>query len=298
MLNKLWIHIFPVLLTLVFQTAIFPVQSSSQTAYKEFCDSLLLGKNMSITINSKKGNILILHWDKSMVWVKVSMSFYNPEPVIAQEELKYARFNFLKTNSGVIINNYFSLPEGTRKIGSVVTINYRIYVPDRITLVINNEYGSCHITNLNALMNINNRYGDINLERIRGHLRVYSTLCDIQVNDLQGIAEFHATSSNFRLRNINGNVFVENNVGTMHFEPGKDLIQLKVTSSHSPIDISVKDLNRFNYNLTAKKAEIDLGENFKRFPFQQKSKEKVFYHSKETKNIIEILANYNSIKLH
>jgi hypothetical protein len=282
----------------IFQMVLFPSQAISQTAFKEFCDSVPLGKNMTVTITSKKSNLVIMRWDKSLVWVKVSMSFRNADPSIARKELEYARFNCISTASGVNINNFFTLPPDAIRINSIISIDYIIYIPDRVTLVVNNEYGSCRISNLNAFINLNNKYGDIYLERIRGQMRIYATLCDIRVNGLNGNAEFNASNSNFFLKNINGNITVANKVGTMHFEPGPDLNYLKVTSSHSEISLKVNDINRFNYDLSAKNAVIDLGDNFRRFPFNQKSKERVIYHSGENNHAIEILTSYNSIKLH
>jgi len=282
----------------ILQLVIFPSQALSQTAFKEFCDSVPLGKNMTVTITSKKSNLVIMRWDKSMVWVKVSMSFRNADPAIARRELGFARFNCIRTASGVNINNLFALPPDEIRINSIINIDYIIYIPDRVTLVVNNEYGSCRISDLNAFINLNNKYGDIYLERVRGQMRIYATLCDIRVNGLNGFAEFNASNSNFFLKNINGNITIANKVGTMHFEPGPELNYLKVTSSHSEINLKVNDISRFNYDLSAKNAVIDLGDNFRHFPFNQKSKERVIYHSGDITHAIEILTSYNSIKLH
>jgi hypothetical protein len=233
-----------------------------------------------------------------MVWVKIKIAFKNQDPDIARKELEYSRFNFMKTVSGINISNYFSLPSETKKIQSIVNVDYQIYLPEKVTLVINNEYGSCSINNLNAFLNLNNKYGDIVLNTVKGHIRVFATLCDIQMNDFFGNFELFASNSNLTLKNINGSVTVNNKVGTMIFEPGEELDYLKVTSSYSEIDILIKDIYWFNYELTAKNSAIELGTNFQQFPFQLKLKEKVVYRSKDTNRMIEILTSYNSIKLH
>ena len=91
------------------------VQSSSAEIYKEYTDSAVIGKNRVVNINSKKANLVITHWDKPMVWVKTRIAFNNEDPEIAGEELEYARFNFLKTVSGINISNFFSFLPGLKK---------------------------------------------------------------------------------------------------------------------------------------------------------------------------------------
>jgi hypothetical protein len=259
---------------------------------------VILGNDEIININSKKGNLMITHWDKPMVWVKIRIAFKNQDQDIARKELEYARFNCIKTITEINISNYFSLPPETKKIQSIVNVDYQIYLPEKVTLVINNEYGSCSINNLNAFLNLNNKYGDIVLDTVKGHIRVFATLCDIQMNNFYGNFELFASNSNLILKNINGSVTINNKVGTMLFEPGETLDYLKVTSSYSEIDVLVKDIYSFNYELTAKNATIELGTNFRQFPFQLKSKEKVVYQTEDTNRMIDILTSYNAIKLH
>jgi hypothetical protein len=179
-----------------------------------------------------------------------------------------------------------------------VTVDYQVYLPEKVTLIINNEYGSCLINDLNAFINLNNKYGDIELNAVKGHIRVFADLCDIQMNDFSGNFELFASNSNLNMKNINGSVIVNNKVGTMTFEPGEELDYLKVTSSYSEIDLFMKDIYSYNYELTTKNAKIELGPGFRQFPFQFRSDEKIIYLSKDTNRKIEILTSYNPIKLH
>ncbi len=274
------------------------IHSAPVELYKYYTDSALLGNNKVININSKKGNLKISHWDKQMVWVKVKITFESQDPEIASKELEYARFNFMKTVAAINISNYFSLPPGTEKIQSIVTVDYQVYLPEKVTLVIINEYGLCSLNNLDAFVNINNKYGNIELNSVKGQIRIFADLCDIQMNDFFGNFELFASNSNLNMKNFNGNFTINNKVGKMIFEPGEELDYLKVTTSYSEVDLLIKNIYRFNYELTAKNATIELGNNFRQFPFQLKSKEKMVYQSEDTNCIIEIFTSYNSIKLH
>lgn len=298
MWNRMHIHAFIFFTGCFLLLMPYSIQSTPAALYKEFTDSAFLGNNKVININSKKGNLTITHWDKPMVWVKVRITFQNQDPNIARKELEYARFNFLKTLSGINISNYFSLPPRIEKIQSIVIVDYQVFLPEKVTLVINNEYGSCSIEDLDAFVNLNNKYGDILLNAVKGHIRVFATLCDIQMNNFSGNFELFASNSNISLKNINGNVTVNNKVGTMIFEPGEALDCLTVNSTYSEIDVIIRDIYCFNYELTAKNATIELGPYFRQFPFQLKSKERVVYRTNDTNRMIEIFTSYNSIKLY
>jgi len=275
-----------------------PAQADSNQCYREFADSAVIGKNRVININSIKGNLKITCWEKQEVWVKTRITFINGDLEIARKELEYARFNFLKTVSGINISNFFSLPPGTEKIQSAVTVDYQVYLPEKVTVVINNEYGSCAIDNLDAFVNINNKYGNIILNEIKGQFRVFATLCDIQMKGFSGNFELYSSNSDIRLKDFNGIVKVDNKVGSIFLEPGEELDHLDVNSTHSKVDLVIRDLYRFNYELIAENATVELDPAFSHFQWQVNSIDQLVYRSKDIDRNIEIVTRYNSINLH
>src|SRR5512147_1265249 len=111
-----------IFLLLIF-LAVVPQNVFSQTVVKEYIDSVPISRNMTITINSKKSNLEIIRWEKSMLWLKVKIVFTNNDQSLARQELQYTRFNMTQTAEGVNINNFFALPTGTERIQSIITIN-------------------------------------------------------------------------------------------------------------------------------------------------------------------------------
>lgn len=261
-------------------------------------DSALVDQGTVIHISSQKGDLKIKRWDKSMIWVQVSITFENQDQKLAGKELKYARYNFLKSASEVNISNYFSLPSGINKIDSKVSVAYQIFIPDNVFLTIDNEYGSCTIQNTIGYLTINNKYGEIELENIQGNTRIFTKLCDISLNGFSGKLDLVSSNSDVELLNINGNATLETKNGTVSIEQGDFLDKLKLTSSYSKVDVFVHDVYRFNYSLSVRKAKFELGSKYQSFPFKGKNQEKLVYQAKGTDRIIDISANYNSVKLH
>ncbi|HLO58182.1 MAG TPA: DUF4097 family beta strand repeat-containing protein [Bacteroidales bacterium] len=284
-----------IFLLLIFFAAI-PVLS--QTVVKEYVDSVPVSRNMTITINSKKSNLEITRWEKSMLWLKVKIAFTNNDVSMARRELQYSRFNLTRTSAEVNINNFFALPVGTDKIQSIISIDYKVYIPDKVILIINNDYGICRLSGVNGYININNKYGEIYLNRISGTTRIYSTLCDIHADYISGITQLEASNSNIFLKSMNGQMAITNKVGKIHFEAGTELDRLKINSSHCDIDLIINDPKRFNYNITVKNATIEFSQKFNDIPFTSITKQNLLYQSPKIAHDIYVSSSYNSIKLH
>ena len=273
------------------------IQAFPDELCKEYTDSAVIGKKRLININSKKANIKITRWDRQEVWVKARIIFKNSDPDVARKELEYVRYNFLKTVPGINISNYFSLPPGTEKIQSVVTVEYQIFLPEKVTIVVNNEYGSCYIEDMEAFVNLNNKYGNILLNGIKGQVRIFAALCDVRLNNFSGDFELYSSNSDISLKNINGHVKVENKVGTIILEPGDNLDHLEVNSTHSEIDLVIRDISIFNYELLAKNSTIELDPAFRHFQWQVNTKDHLVYLLENTNRLIEIFTIFNRIKL-
>ena len=162
------------------------VRAANYTASREIKDSCTIHKGYILNISSKKANVIIHGWDKPMISIRIRISFENANIKTAEKELGYAKYNIRKTAEGVSLNNYFSLPSNVNKISSTVRVDYIIYMPSHLNIIINNDYGKCELRNLNAFINLNNKYGSIELSNIGGLVSIYSTLCSIRGDNLQG----------------------------------------------------------------------------------------------------------------
>lgn len=84
----------------------------------------------------------------------------------------------------------------------------------------------------------------------------------------------------------------------MVLEPGEDLDYLHVNATRCTIDVMIKDISLFNYELIAEHAKVEMGPDFRQFPWQVSSTEKMVYYSEDIYRQIEIVTTYNLIKLH
>lgn len=272
-------------------------QSRQVAAVKEIVDSVSVRKGSIIHINSQKANIAVRGWNRSTMVVRIKVVFEHADGNLARRELDYAKFNVLRTSEGIDANNFFSLPAGTSKISSKVRVDYTVFVPDEVNLVVNNTYGSCEISNLKTFINLNNKYGEIRMSDVSGLLRIYTTLCQVTADNLGGDITFTGVNSDYHLENVNGQVKIMNNVGRMVVNPGRALKGLNINATHSEIELGVGDFSRFNYSLTTRNASVMLPAIVTNRSFQQKTTGKVVTVFEKGKPLIEVVTSFNNIKL-
>lgn len=271
-------------------------QSRQVTAAREYVDSMAVRKGSIIHINSQKANISIRGWNRSTIVVRIKVVFEHADANLARKELEYAKFNLLRTSEGMDANNYFSLPAGISKISSKVRVDYTVFVPDEVNLVVNNTYGTCEISNLKTFINLNNKYGEVRMSGVSGLLRIYTTLCHVVAYNLSGEISFTGVNSDYQLENVNGQVKIMNNVGKMVVNPGKALKSLKISATHCEIVLNIRDFSRFNYSLTTRNASVMLPATVSNRSFQQKSTGKVVTVFEKGKPLIEVVTSFNDIK--
>jgi hypothetical protein len=277
--------------------SVFSGRAANYIASREITDSCFIHKGYILNISSKKANVIIHGWDKPLVSIKIRISFENTDSKTAEKELGYAKYNILKTAEGVNMNNYFSLPSNVSKITSTVRVDYIIYMPNQLNIIINNDYGNCKLHNLKAFINLNNKYGSIELSNIGGLVSIYSTLCSIRADNLRDEIKFVTLNSNYDLTNLNGNISITNNVGKIRIQPGSQLRHLSVKAEHCEMELLIKDFDLFNYDLFTKNSKIILGTLSSGRQFQHRSENKIFDNSDPKKAMIEVSTSFNNIKL-
>jgi hypothetical protein len=186
-------------------------------------------------------------------------------------------------------------PGGINNIQSLVKIIYNINLPNKRTIIINNNYGSCSIRNYNGYLNIHNDYGNISLSKIDGLTRVFTTLSKISVRNLSGKSEFDTKNTEYSLMDINGTISINNNIGNIVVKPGTNLESLAIKSPGGEVNIILHDLNKYDFDLQTKYAEVKISDDLNKSRIKYESKK----ISKITGNnpLINVSTKFNNINI-
>jgi hypothetical protein len=271
--------------------------SVAQKFVREDAKKVYAKEGSILNFSGNKADVYIQSWNKDTVQVSLQIVFTHPDINVAKKEAGYAIWNINKRGTEILINNNFSLPSSVNKINSIVTVTYQIYVPNKTTLILNNKYGNLSIKSYYGRINLNNSYGNINLNNLQGIVMVYANLCTINGSFLNGNYVFETKNTDYNIKNINGNISLSNNVGTIYIEPGKKLEHLSVKSSNSEVQINTNNnILDYNYDLTTKYAKVLAPGSLKELN-DHSSDGRLKFFTKENKPLINVITSFNDIKI-
>ena len=252
--------------------------------------------NTVLNFAGNKSDVSITTWSKDSIKVYIKLQFSHKNRSTAITESKYAIYNMSKQGNTIYINNNFSLPSGITNIKSVVSISYNIYVPDNITIIINNKYGSCSLSDFHGHVNLNNSYGNININNTKGYIRIFGNLCSINMDTMNGILECDTKNTDYILKNLNGKASIKNTTGKFEIRPGQELKHLVINTTHSEVHLIVSNFKMFNYDLRTKYGKVELTKNTSELiPFN--SDGKLYYENNGVNPFIKISTSFNNINL-
>jgi len=119
--------------------------------------------NEKIIIDAEKATILIKSWDNLNVKVKLNLKTKNTDVELARKELNYLKYNANKRGKEILVKNNILLSSNIEKLSSKVEVEYEIWIPDNVKMVISNKFGNILLENVKASIESYVEYCDIKL---------------------------------------------------------------------------------------------------------------------------------------
>ncbi|MBN2166451.1 MAG: hypothetical protein JW717_09265 [Marinilabiliaceae bacterium] len=190
----------------------------------------------SVKLLNKYGNIFVSTWDKDSVFIEITLSIFEQNENRFKKVKENIKIEFSKIQNTIVAKTIFGskystlikdVAEATNYMSaskSQTKIEYRVFVPKYINLI------------------INNKYGDVILPSIKGNVNVELSNGNLQARDLDGTANLslafgNAEINNIQMSNMNLN-FVSLNI--------KNTSNISLESRSSEISISNVKTLRLN----------------------------------------------------
>lgn len=169
-------------------------QSVSET--RTYTKNFHVGKETSLEVSNKYGNIYITPWSKDSASIEAEIKAFGPNEtklrkmfdgisidIDGSDYMVTARTNFIQS-----INNLFEAFKGmTDKLipyDSRVEINYNISVPEYLNLKITNKYGDVFIEDCTGTFSISMSNGSLKAGRIGKGSSFSLTFCDADIRNI------------------------------------------------------------------------------------------------------------------
>ena len=196
-------------------------------------DNISSGFNVKeLKVTNDFGDIKVLSSDEKSIRLEAEVGVkYNDE----NKAKEYAK-NAVEIIEGEVTEIYPKDPVNwNRRDYARAQIDFVIYVPKEISLVVNERFGDVEAEGIEGECRIVNKNGDITALKIGGDVDVDNSFGDIEVSSIGGKADIASSNGNITAKNIAGSAVIENHFGDIEAEKvGGDL---KVVNNNGRISV-------------------------------------------------------------
>ena len=122
-----------------------------------------------LSLNNKFGDIEVNNWDKDLISIEVEISVDVNDEDKANRILSYVDVNFFENGNTVSAETVFDskLEKGSWGNNNYdLDIQYRVHIPEYISLSVENKYGDTFINNLSGKLYCDIKYGKIKINQL------------------------------------------------------------------------------------------------------------------------------------
>ena len=172
-LPALWL----VMLTLLWGT---PVSAQDQTAQLSVKKQYPVSRESTVEVQNKYGKIQVLTWDKDSVAMEIDLKLTESSASKLRKLKEDISIDFTRTSNYIIAKTKFKSESGriASELKSVshtlsgsnkhVEINYTVYIPAYLDLVLINKFGDIYMDDLNGQVDIEFSNGALNASKLSG----------------------------------------------------------------------------------------------------------------------------------
>lgn len=146
-----------------------PAMSGQEEVSKEFHKEYKATQGMTLDLNNRYGNIVVLTSETDQVVIDVKVTVRYPSRERAEKLLSYIDVQFSETpqviSAETVIDEKFTFT-GWSGESRKFTINYNVKMPVWMNLNLANKYGNTDLDDLSGLVNLAIKYGDLKAAKL------------------------------------------------------------------------------------------------------------------------------------
>lgn len=199
-------------------TSVFQKQLSIDASGK---DALILSNNIgSVQLQKSSGN---------KVEVEASIK-------ISHNDYEYAKSipdTIIKVNEGKTLNISSDIGQLESDKANLQSIEYKVKVPEKFNVEINNKFGKIDVENLIGNAKINNTNGAVSVKSVAGDLIIDNKFGDITIFEINGTGKITNSNGKISASGVNQALTIENKFGDVSAANIKG--NLKITDNNGKV---------------------------------------------------------------
>lgn len=162
--------------------AVLPAQD--HTARRSVERQFAVSRESTLEIQNKYGQIQVVTWDRDSADIRVDIRLTESSASKLRKLKDDISIQFSRTGSYLLARSRFESEKGRiarelRSIGPTITgsnkhveINYTLYVPAYLDIVLTNKFGDIYLDNMSGSVEVDLSNGVINADRLEGHTSI------------------------------------------------------------------------------------------------------------------------------
>jgi len=167
-------------------------------------------ENTVVEVSNKYGKIHVITWDKDSVRFEVDLRLSTNSYQKMDKMRENITFDFTGTKAYVVAKTTFSNQAGVISDfvdafipSNQVSINYMVYLPDYVSLKIDNKFGDIYIDDYNGRVDLTLSNGDLKANKLSGSPRIILSSADGVINSISN-GKVYVSYSDLEIKESSG----------------------------------------------------------------------------------------------
>jgi hypothetical protein len=283
-----------VVLTVLFSTISLHAQEKLQVAEKSLSKTLPFSTQDELKITGDKADIVMSGWDKDFIEIKITLSARHSDKQIAEKELGYMKYSLTKESNLIEVMNTFIIPDHVTRLQSRMTVLFEIKIPANARVHFKNKYCTIRLSDLTANATMQLEFGRVEMNRVSGKFSIENHFGDVQGSDINAQLTCRTDKSFINLQELKGNCTFYSILGSIDLSIHETLQALTIRSSHTPVSLSTKNTDSFQYDLHTMYASVFVPEAYRKYVKATGPHANAFIMG-TSKKLIKVITTYSSI---
>ena len=283
-----------VMLTILFSTSLLHAQEKLLVAEKSISKTLPFSVQDELKITGDKADIVMSGWDKNFIQVKITLSAKHSDKQVAEKELGYMKYSLTKENNQIEVMNTFVIPDQVARLQSRMTVLFEIKIPANAKVYFQNKYCTIRLSDLTANANMQLQFGHVELNRVSGKLAIENHFGEVQGSDINAQLTCKTDKSFINLQELKGNCTFYTTLGSIDLSLHETLQALTIKSSHTPVVLSTRNTDAFQYDLHTTYASVFVPDAYQKYLKTTGPHANAFVMG-TSKKLIKVNTTYSSI---
>lgn len=194
----------------------------------------------TLALSNSFGNVRVQSWENHVIRVMATIVASAESEMTAAALAQSIAITVDQGERQLTVNTVYPDTQGLARID--MKVNYDVYLPRDTNVVCNNRFGDTEVVGIAGEVSVDSLLGGVKLERIGGMVTVRTRgEFPVTASGLASGGSFFMRGATAQFSDIGGQLFVDNNDGSVELRELQPVVTAQVVSNNGPIHVYVSE---------------------------------------------------------